>query len=149
MNIDFLIKELDKNIIVEDTKIEDNCIYIKCSKPKYNCKCPYCGQKSSKIHSIYTRTIKDLPIQNHEVKLVLNVKKYFCINNRCKHTTFAEPFDFVEPKAVRTNRLTEYVSRIGLRNSSMDTARDLKDNSINLSVWTVLRIIKKKSQCHI
>lgn len=63
-------------------------------------KCKYCGKESENVHSTYTRVISDLPIQNYKVKLIIKVKKYFCNNDKCQHTTFAEPLDFVEKNAI-------------------------------------------------
>lgn len=144
MNFNDLIKKLDNNLVVNETKIDNNILYICCQSKKNEVNCPYCNDVSSNVHSTYTRTIKDLSIQEYEVKLVLKVNKYFCNNEKCEHKTFAEKFDFVKEKAVRTKRLDEYIEKIGMRNSSMDTVRDLKDNFINVSLNTVLRIIHKK-----
>lgn len=144
MDFNYLMKKLDDNLKVMDTQVENNILYIFCMMNNQEASCPYCNQISNRVHSTYTRTLGDLPIQQYEVKLVINVKKYFCSNEKCSHTTFAERFDFVNDKAVRTKRLDDYINNIGLRNSSMDTVRDLKENFINVSVNTVLRIILKK-----
>lgn len=144
MSFNDLIKKLDKDLMVTETKIDNNILYIYCQSEKNEASCSYCNEISSSVHSTYTRTIKDLSIQQYEVKLVVTVNKYFCNNEKCEHKTFAEKFDFVKEKAVRTKRLDEYIERIGVRNSSMDTVRDLKDNFINVSLNTVLRIIHKK-----
>ncbi len=93
---------------------------------------------------MYVRTIGDLPIQNNEVKLRLNVHKYFCKNNDCSSTTFSEDFDFVDRKAVRTKRLDDYIKNIGLRDNSMDAVRTLKETGIKISGNTVINIVKKK-----
>ena len=74
---------------------------------------------------------------------MLIVKKFFCTNPDCKKKTFGERFDFVSPKAVRTKRLDDYINKMGLRDNSMDTVRNLKDVGIIVSSNTVLRIIKK------
>jgi len=74
---------------------------------------------------------------------LLIVKKFFCNNPNCNHKTFGQRFEFVTPKAVRTKRLDKYINKIGLRDNSMDTVRNLKDAGIIVSSNTVLRIIKK------
>ena len=89
------------------------------------------------------RTISDLSIQNYKVKLIINVKKYFCNNNKCKHTTFAEPLEFIEDNAIRTKRLDDCINKIGLKTSSKDAERQIKDTHVNISNNTILRIIKK------
>lgn len=100
-------------------------------------------RKSSSVHSTYIRKISDLPIQGIPVKLLLKTHKYFCNNDKCDSKTFSEHFDFVEPKAVRTKRLDEYINKIGLRDNSMDTVRTLEETGIAVSSSTVLRIVKK------
>ena len=143
INFSELVKKLDNELKLERSEVVDNILYLYCYKDVKSTFCPFCGEQSSSVHSTYTRTIKDLPIQEYETKIVLLCHKYFCNNSNCQHKTFSERFSFVEEKAVRTNRLTEYVNKIGLRNSSMDTVRDLKDNFIKMSLNTVLRILKK------
>ena len=71
------------------------------------------------------------------------LENFFCLNPECNNKTFSERFDFVNPKAVKTNRLINYINGIGLRDNSMDAVRTLKDSGINVSSNTVLRIIKK------
>lgn len=143
MDFSELIKKLDDKLILDEAKTVNDKIELTCHKEVHEASCPYCGSICDRVHSTYIRTIQDLSIQSYFVKLKLVCHKYFCDNPECQHKTFAERFTFVEEKAVRTNRLTEYVSKIALRNSSMDTVRDLKDNFIEMSLDTVLRIIKK------
>ena len=100
--------------------------------------------KKAKMYIVYIkRTISDLPIQSYKVKLIINVKKYFCNNSKCQHTTFAEPLKFIENNAIRTKRLDNYINKIGLRTSSKDAERQVKDTYVNISNNTILRIIKK------
>ena len=143
MKLEELLKDLDENLIAKEYKKAENAIYITCEKNSSSSTCPFCNELSSSIHSKYTRTIVDLPIQNKEVKLLLIVRKFFCTNPNCNHKTFGERFDFVSPKAVRTKRLDDYINKMGLRDNSMDTVRNLKDIGINVSSNTVLRIVKK------
>lgn len=143
MELDELIKELDKKLIVTSKEIKDGIMYIYCETAKQNTKCKYCGSESENVHSTYTRVISDLPIQNYKVKLVIKVKKYFCNNKKCQHTTFAEPLNFVEKNAIRTKRLDEYINYVGLKTSSIEAEKQIKDSHVDISNNTILRIIKK------
>ena len=143
MELEELIQELDKKLIVIKKEIIDGTIYIFCDTKKQKTKCKYCNQESENVHSTYTRTISDLPIQNYKVKLIINVKKYFCNNVNCQHTTFAEPLEFIEDNAIRTKRLDNYINGIGLKTSSKDAEKQLKSSYVNISNNTILRIIKK------
>ena len=146
MELDELIKELDNKLIVTSKEIIDDIMYIYCETEKQLTKCKYCGKESKNVHSVYTRTIADLPMQKYKVKLVITVKKYFCNNNKCSHTTFAEPLDFVDKNALRTKRLDEYINEIGLKNSSIEARKQIINSHVHISNNTILRIIKKKNQ---
>lgn len=143
MDIKDLIKDLDNNLIVDDIKKRENCIYISCHEPVLEHKCPFCGEKSSSIHSNYVRIIGDLPIQNNEVKLLLLVHKYFCKNDKCNFTTFSENFEFVDTRAVRTKRLDNYIKNVGLRSNAMDVVRTLNEMGMKISGNTVINVVKK------
>lgn len=143
MNIEEILKDLDKNLKVIDTKRKNKTFYITCEINKTQSECPFCHCISNSIHSKYIRTLSDLPIQNNVVKLLLITKKFFCLNPECSHKTFGERYSFVEPNSVKTNRLIKYINKIGLRDNSMDAVRSLKESGINVSGNTVLRIVKK------
>lgn len=143
MELDELIKELDNKLIVISKEIKNDIMYIYCETKKQPTKCKYCGQESENVHSIYMRKISDLPILKYKVKLVIKVKKYFCSNPKCNHTTFAEQLDFVEKNALRTKRLDEYINDIGLKNSSIEARKQITNSHVQISNNTILRIIKK------
>ncbi len=146
MNLEELIKDLDKNLVMIENEKKENTIYIKCKMNTSQSKCPYCESLSNSIHSKYIRTVSDLPIQNNKVKLLIVVRKFFCSNPDCEYKTFGEKLNFIEPKSVKTNRLIEYINHIGLRDSSMDAVRTLGESGIKISSSTVLRIVKKKQK---
>lgn len=148
MNLEELIKDLDKNLVVLENHRKENTIYIKCEINTNQSKCPYCESLSSSIHSKYIRTISDLPIQNNKVKLMIVVRKFFCSNPNCNHKTFGEKLNFADAKSVKTNRLINYINHIGLRDSSMDAVRTLGESGIKISSSTVLRIVKKNKNNH-
>ena len=143
MNIEELLKALDDKLEVTEIKKVNDIIYITCKISISNANCPYCGCTSNLVHSKYIRTINDLPIQNNQVKLLVITRKFFCQNSECTHKTFSENLNFVGSKAVKTNRLIEYIKNIALRDNSMDAVRTLKETGINVSSNTVLRIVKK------
>ena len=93
MELDELIKELDKKLIVTSKEIKDGIMYIYCETAKQNTKCKYCGSESENVHSTYTRVISDLPIQNYKVKLVINVNvNSFCSFLAKKYVGFWQRF---------------------------------------------------------
>src|SRR3989440_4675548 len=77
--------------------------------------CPLCSQASSQIHSLYQRTLRDVPCGGRKVVLHLSVRKFFCRNPACARKIFTERLPpFVEPWAQVTTRLFEAVQAIGL-----------------------------------
>lgn len=144
MIIDEIIKELDENITVIKMGKSDKTLYINCEIKCGSVRCNYCGEVSNAIHSRYVRSISDLPIQDYQVKLMIKVPKFFCHNEMCSHKTFAYPIDFAGRNSLRTERLNEYIYRVGLKNSSVDARVQLSDSHVSISNNTILRIIKKK-----
>jgi len=110
--------------------------------------CPYCGKASYKVHSHYTRTLQDLPIQGKKVKLVMDNKKYFCLNRDCPHKTFAEKFTFFEPKATKTKRLQEEILRVSMTQSSLSAAKYLRDSVAEVGKSTICNLLKKTRESH-
>lgn len=146
--INEIIKELDENLTVLKIEKSDKTLYIKCEIKCGAVRCKYCGEESTTIHSIYYRNISDLPIQNYQVKLIVKVPKFFCHNEKCSHKTFAYPLGFAGRNSLRTQRLDEYIYKVGLKNSSVDARAQLSDSHVSISNNTILRIIKKNKANH-
>jgi len=53
-------------------------------------KSPPCGWHSDKAHSRYQRFLADLPWEGVAVKLILSVRKFFCLNPDCRRRIFCE-----------------------------------------------------------
>src|SRR6266540_2904957 len=68
--------------------------------------CPCCGHPSGSIHSGYERTLKDLPCSGFAVRIILEVRRFFCKAAGCTKTTFSERLpEVTQPYARQTNRL--------------------------------------------
>ena len=105
--------------------------------------CPYCREMSSKVHSRYIRVLQDLPIQGNKVKLLIENKKWFCLNKDCPHKTFAESFTFYEPNATKTKRLQEEILRVSLTQSSLSATRYLRASVADVGKSTICNMLKK------
>ena len=53
--------------------------------------CPACGNRSSRVHSRYWRTLADLPWEGIPVQILLRARKFFCVDERCTRRIFTEP----------------------------------------------------------
>ena len=52
--------------------------------------CPACGQASDRVHSRYTRELRDLPACGRPVRVRLALRRFFCRVADCPRRTFAE-----------------------------------------------------------
>ena len=88
----------------------DTCYLEVCSDTK-SAICPYCGKKSEKCHSWYTRILHDLPISEFRVKIIFRIRKFFCTNDKCSKKTFAEqPSEEIQPYQRNTQRFKKIIS---------------------------------------
>jgi transposase len=77
--------------------------------------CPSCGWQSDKVHSRYRRHLADLPWEGITAKLILSVRKFFCLNLECRRQIFCERLPgLAAPYARKTLRLNELLTRLGV-----------------------------------
>jgi hypothetical protein len=77
------------------------------------------------------------------VRLFLENNKYFCLNNSCVRKTFVQQFDFFAPKATRTNRLQDEILRFAVTQSSVSTAKYLRNSVADVCKSSVCKLLKK------
>jgi len=121
--MDYLIKLLDKNLNYIKHEVKDSTIYIDIESNLNKCRCPYCRNFSSRVHSRYTRTFQDLPIYGYKSIIILHNKKFFCNNINCSKTTFSQKFEFIKDKAKRTNRLDSEIISFSQKLSSISVSK--------------------------
>lgn len=66
--MDEFIKLLDPNLHYLRHEISDEELLIYVESERLNVKCPYCGQLSSRRHSMYERSFQDLPMMGKNKK---------------------------------------------------------------------------------
>jgi len=141
--MDEFIKLLDKNLDYLEHEIVDDEVIIYVASNRIEVTCPYCGNKSSKIHSTYERSFQDLPIQGKKTRVVIENRKIFCLNTDCKHTTFAESYAFLPFKGKKAKRLTDKIIAISLSVSSTSASEILKDGIADVGKSTICNLLKK------
>lgn len=142
------VKSLDPALNYLTYEVHEHNIIITIESSQHEIVCPYCGKTSSRIHSIYQRKFQDLPLQDKQVTIILNNKKYFCDNQDCNHRTFAERFDFITPKSRKTNRLIGKILRLSTMVSSVSAAQILKSDMTIVSKSTICNLLKKNAYLH-
>lgn len=142
--MDEFIKLLDPNLDYISHEIKGDTILIQVVSNNKEAVCPYCGCVSSKKHSVYERSFQDLPIMGMKSRIILKNRKMFCSNPECCHTTFAETFNFIEPKAKKSNRLLEKIVDVSLNVSSVNASDLLKNGIADVGKSTICNLLKKR-----
>jgi len=140
-----IIEKLDKSLRVLSCEYLENTVIIDLESKNKNIECPYCGNKCNSIHSSYTKDIKDLPIQEYKTNLRLHTRVFFCKNKKCKHTRFAERFEFYENYSRMTNRLKERIVNAAKGMSARAAKATINDGVVKVSDDTILRLLKKNT----
>ena len=141
--MDELVKLLDGNLRYVSHEINGDILFLHVVSTRREADCPYCGQPSSRVHSVYTRNFQDLPIQDKKVTVVIGNRKMFCDNPVCKKTTFAEKFSFLASKSKKSERLINRIADVSLNVSSVTAAALLRNGVVDVGKSTICAILKK------
>lgn len=72
----WMVKQLDTDLDCADYKTKENQIIFEVAVSRVSVICSFCGQTSTKIHSVYQREIQDIPIHNKQAILLLNIIRF-------------------------------------------------------------------------
>jgi len=76
--------------------------------------CPLCDRAATRVHSRYRRTVADLPWHGLRVRLLLEVRRFFCDTASCARRIFTERFPrTVAPYGRRTRRAAAALEAVG------------------------------------
>jgi transposase len=130
--------------VVEHVATTDPTLLIEARASTPEAACPDCHTPSARVHSRYTRHLRDLPVVEHPVRLRLHVRRFRCATPTCQRQTFAERLPTLAPcHAQRTERLTETVRVLGSEAGGAAGARMATRLRMPLSGDTVLRILHR------
>ena len=139
-----IVKMIDRNLEYERHETEADRVKIYVKSVQKEIRCPFCGEISGKVHSIYERKFQDLPIGGKKAEIVIANRKYFCRNAECANTTFAETFDCLPYNARRSKRLTEEIIRVSAQVSSVRASSLLRNATANVGKSTICDLLKKR-----
>jgi len=106
--------------------------------------CPVCQQRSTRVHSRYTRKVADLPWQGVAVRLELHTRRFRCLNELCERSIFCERIpSIVAYYARHTSRLTSALELIGFAIGGEAGARVARQLAMTSSPDTLLRRIRR------
>ncbi|HMQ33310.1 MAG TPA: ISL3 family transposase [Chloroflexaceae bacterium] len=130
--------------MVDEVRLTASAIVVVAHTSAPQASCPSCGQPSSRVHSHYQRTPRDLPFGTKPVCLLLRVRRFFCHQASCSRRTFAERLpDLLPVKAQRTLRFSAGIQALGFASSGEAAARASRTLHLPLSPDTVLRSLRQ------
>jgi transposase len=104
--------------------------------------CPLCNCPSHRIHSRYERTLRDLPVVQFSLTIMLAICKFFCLSDLCPRRIFTERLTtVVAPWARRTTRYSDSLKAMGLALGGAAAARLSDQMGYGYSRNTILRVI--------
>jgi transposase len=105
--------------------------------------CPLCQCPSTRVHSHYQRTVADLPISGREVAVVVQARRFRCLDASCPRRIFAERLrDLVAPHARKSQGLRQALEQIGFTAGGEAGARLAQQLGMPTSPDTLLRLIR-------
>lgn len=129
---------------VKQADLVENTLIITAVSTSEAAICPSCGQSSTRIHSYYQRSPRDLPSSGQLVQLQLHVRRFRCQNATCPRQTFAERLPgIVAVSAQRTIRLTKLLNAFAIALSGEAASRLLVQAGMPASADTLLRLVKR------
>ncbi len=122
----------------------DDMLLIEVASTACESACPVCQCHTSRIHSHYSRKAADVACGGRQVRLILHVRKFFCMNPDCPRKIFTERLTaFLLPWARVTTRLSQEVEAIGLATCGRLGSRLGARLSIGISRTSILRRVMK------
>jgi transposase len=131
---------LAEELEVTDIEVIDKVLTVRAVSTQVHPACPLCGMPALRVHSRYTRQVADLPCGGQQVRLLFQVRKYFCDVITCTRKIFVERLTpFVDPWARVTRRLFQIVQIIGLATGGRLGVRVTDRLGIQTTRQTILR----------
>lgn len=101
--------------------------------------CPVCGTSAHRVHSRYSRTVRDLSVQTRQVILCLHVRKFYCDQPTCPRRIFAERLpQITSPHGRYTFGLRHFLGQLGREHGGAAGARSADLLGIQVTSRAVL-----------
>lgn len=106
MDLAQLLLPGDQELLLQSIDLDEQVMCFFVVSQARAASCPKCGKQSERVHSRYHRTLTDLCCCESVLRLIWQVRRFFCDNSTCKQATFAEQHPAVAFRyARRTRRL--------------------------------------------
>lgn len=121
----------------------DEALVVFISSTEAAAVCTTCGTTATHIHSRNLCRLSDLPVSGYPVKLLVDVRRFFCQNRSCPRKTFAEAFmPLARRYAQRTQRLQEALQHLGMALGAEAGARVGPRLGLASSPSSLLRLLR-------
>ncbi len=128
---------------VESVRQTEGAIVIGACSITGTATCPACGVCSSRVHSQYRRTLRDLSYQGARVAIQLRSRRFYCRSQGCHRKIFTERFPILTAAHGRqTDRHREALKQIGYALGGEAGSRLASQLGIASSPDTILRVTK-------
>jgi transposase len=124
----------------------DKHLTLTVSSIQFAAHCPLCQEATHRIHSRYEQTLQDRPCVDYTVTLLLQVRKFFCLNAGCQRRIFTERLPQVTvPWARRTCRFAACLTAIGLALGGAAGTRLSRRLGHRVSLNPLLQLVAQQS----
>lgn len=112
------LKEFKETVLFE----HDDLIAVRIEKASRTAACPHCSHVSSRVHDRRKQTVRDLPIRNKQVNLLLVKRRFRCTNSECNRVC-NEQYQSVDRYQRMTNRLMQALGQESVTSTFKGTSR--------------------------
>src|SRR5260370_12810235 len=99
-----LFLSLTKDLWIAHITVTPTALCVQVISTQRSSHCPLCGQASRQVHSRYQRVVADVSCGSQQVRLHLDVRRFFCRTPTCPRKIFAERLPaLAKPSASMTN----------------------------------------------
>jgi transposase len=134
----------DPRLCLDQIQITPDAVILCLHNTAPTVPCSLCAQPANQVHSRYTRSARDLPLQGRPVLLRLSARRFFCPTVDCPRRVFCERFpDLLARHAQATTRLQVHQRDIGLALGGEAAARLAAQIGMPTSADTLLRRVKQ------
>jgi transposase len=131
-------------LLLEDVHLLDQALIVVLRSTTPTALCPVCQQPSARIHSHYERKPTDLPWGGIPLRLLLRVRKFFCVTPTCPRRIFTERLPgVIAPSARTTSRLTALLHAIAFALGGEAGARLARQVGVPASPATLINLIRR------
>ena len=129
---------------LDQVEIDAQTITIKTHVEACEAACPICQTMAKRVHSHYTRTLHDVPCGTKALRLVVQVRRFFCDQETCPRQIFAERLPaLTQVKARATTRFVRGLAEVGFALGGRAGARLGADLGWRQSRSTILRTLRR------